>query len=298
MHNLVLLRFFIWGFLLGTGPALMAQSDAFEVRLTGQGPDMIFIPGHSCDGAVWTETVEYYAPHYTCHVLTLAGYAGTEPLPQDSSFLETYRDAIAAYIERLPEGKAILVGHSIGGFLGLKLALDYPERLTGLIVVDALPFLSAVQNPDAKASEVSMDIPSMVAFRKGLSREQYDPYQRRSLASMIRTEARIDTVLEWSWRTDPLTGFQTMYELMKEDLRPRMAEIKTPTLVLGAYGWDGPMAQNFPLERSQAIYKGQYGDHPALSLYICEAARHFIMYDDFDCMTGQMDTFLASQNDR
>lgn len=284
--------------LIGLPYVAAGQAFPFTVTVSGTGPDMVLIPGHSCDASVWDETVAYYEARYTCHALTLAGYAGTDPLEQQEALLPIYEAGIARYIQALPDHQALVVGHSIGGFLGLKLALDYPETLTGLIVVDALPFLPAAQNPAATPADMKMDIEAMLTMRAGLSRAQYDPYQRQTLAGMIRTTARIDSALEWSWRTDPRTGFQTMHELLTEDLRAEIARIKTPTLVLGAFGWDKGTVPGYSLESSQAIYQAQYAAHPALTLYFCEKARHFMMYDDFACMTTHLDAFLDTLHDK
>ncbi|MEO1448813.1 MAG: alpha/beta hydrolase [Bacteroidota bacterium] len=280
------------GGMLGNHSNAIARTYPFEVEISGNGPDMILIPGHSCDGSVWDETVAHYQARFRCHVLTLAGYAGLAPTGADGKLLIQYQEGILQYIETLPSPKVTLVGHSIGGFLGMKLALKAPQKIERLLLIDALPFLPAAQNPDARPEDTNMDVAAMVSMRKTMGRTQYDAFQRQTLAGMIRTTSRIDTVLEWSWRTDPFTAFQTMAELMQEDLRPELASLQTPTLVIGAFGWEEGAIPGFTLERTQAIYKGQYAEHPALELYICEAARHFIMYDDFDCMIDHMDQFL------
>ncbi|MBC7510822.1 MAG: hypothetical protein H7320_19065 [Ferruginibacter sp.] len=49
------------------------QQKVFSVTVTGKGQPVILIPGFSCSGDVWKETVNHLKNKYQCHVLTLAG---------------------------------------------------------------------------------------------------------------------------------------------------------------------------------------------------------------------------------
>ena len=53
---------------------------SFAVRIEGRGPAMILIPGFLSSGAVWDDVVAHYSSRYTCHVLTLPGFAGQPPI--------------------------------------------------------------------------------------------------------------------------------------------------------------------------------------------------------------------------
>jgi pimeloyl-ACP methyl ester carboxylesterase len=48
----------------------------FKADVVGQGPAIIFIPGLNSSGAVWEAIVRELRDRHTCHVLTLAGFAG------------------------------------------------------------------------------------------------------------------------------------------------------------------------------------------------------------------------------
>ena len=63
---------------------------AFKVTVTGKGQPVILIPGYSCSGDVWKETVDHLKDRYECHVLTLAGFAGVPAI--DSPILETVKN--------------------------------------------------------------------------------------------------------------------------------------------------------------------------------------------------------------
>src|SRR6185295_1545738 len=56
--------------------AAPAETRAFRVEVVGRGNPMILIPGLSSSGDTWEATVARYKDRFTCHVLTLAGFAG------------------------------------------------------------------------------------------------------------------------------------------------------------------------------------------------------------------------------
>ena len=53
-----------------------ASHPNFTVQVVGKGKPMLLIPGLTCPGAVWDETVAYYQKQYQCHIISLAGFGG------------------------------------------------------------------------------------------------------------------------------------------------------------------------------------------------------------------------------
>src|SRR4051794_4650480 len=51
------------------------------VEVSGSGRPIVFIPGLASSGEVWSSIVAGLQPSYSCHVLTLAGFAGRPPIP-------------------------------------------------------------------------------------------------------------------------------------------------------------------------------------------------------------------------
>src|SRR5690349_6528144 len=107
-------------------PAREPEAKVFSVEIIGKGKPMILIPRLSSSGEVWRATGEHYREGYQCHILTLAGFAG-QPAVASNSFLETVCQAITAYIREQKLDKPVIVGHSLGGFIALKLASQEPD---------------------------------------------------------------------------------------------------------------------------------------------------------------------------
>ncbi len=143
----------------------------FKVEVSGTGPDLILIPGATCSGEVWKETVLRYQQDFTCHVFTLAGYAGV-PALNEAPMLPKIKSGLLRYISEKTE-QPIIMGHSIGGFLALQIAAE-THAISKVIVVDALPFLAGINN-SAMTEEImrKMPVEPMVAQYTGMDEESF-----------------------------------------------------------------------------------------------------------------------------
>ncbi|MGX7667951.1 alpha/beta fold hydrolase [Flavobacterium pedocola] len=102
------------------------QHPSFEVKVIGKGKPVILIPGYSCSGEVWNETVSHLKNEYQLHVLTLAGFGEAKPI-QNDEILKTVRNEIIAYVKNNKIQKPILIGHSLGAFMTLWLQSTEPD---------------------------------------------------------------------------------------------------------------------------------------------------------------------------
>ncbi|MDN6280496.1 MAG: alpha/beta fold hydrolase [Psychroflexus sp.] len=74
--------------------------------------------------------------NHQCHILTLAGFNGQDPISSDKGYLPVIEEGINNYIQNELNQKPILIGHSLGGFLAMSLASDHSEMLDKIIIVD------------------------------------------------------------------------------------------------------------------------------------------------------------------
>src|SRR5690606_27711476 len=124
-----------------------------DVQVAGSGSKIILIPGLASSGKVWDETVAELSKNHECHVLTLPGFADNPATSMPDGFLVAMEGLLTQYINEQP-GKVTMIGHSLGGFLSLRLSKSIPEKIERAIIVDSFPFYSAAFNP--AATEESM----------------------------------------------------------------------------------------------------------------------------------------------
>ncbi|CAM3223456.1 alpha/beta fold hydrolase [Asticcacaulis taihuensis] len=251
-----------------------AASARFSVTVSGQGPDIILIPGLASSGAVWDDTVMHLKGHYRLHVLNLAGFAG-EPAGAntDGEILAPSVEAIDAYIKASHLQKPVVVGHSLGGLMALMLAKAHPEDTGKLVIVDTLPYVGVIFSPTAT---VDMVRPQAAAMRDGMVAAPADAFRAQQAAGTARLVTDPDNqakLLDWSMTSDRRVLAESFYEDMTIDLRPDLAAINTPTVLIY------PVAAGEDATTTEATYQANYATKPNMTFHRIDNSRHFIMLD-------------------
>ena len=106
----------------------------------GSGPPVVLLHGMGDDSSVWDETVAKLADDFACTAVDLPGH-GRSPAPDDPAAYE--REAVLNAIDEVLEqtGPALLVGHSLGGYLALghRITRGDGPAAPGLVLVSAGP---------------------------------------------------------------------------------------------------------------------------------------------------------------
>ncbi len=259
----------------------------FEVKVTGTGPDVLMIPGLASSGAVWDGTVRQLCVNHRCHVFTLAGFAGVPA--QAGPLLENADAALAAYIEQQHLKAPTVIGHSLGGFLALKLALDHPADVGKLVLVDALPALGAVRMDSLTPQQLHDFAPQLRAQLMAQDPAAYAAGQAQQIAAMVTAPADVARVQAWGRESDRVAVIAAMTDMLGEDLRPRLAGIEAPTLVMGSWIAYRDVST---LEQTRALYERQYQALAGVRIAMSPAGRHFIMLDDPKWFETTLEAFV------
>jgi len=260
----------------------------FEARVVGRGPAVILIPGLASSGDVWQSTVETLQNDYQLHILTLAGFAGTAPLPSaqwQGGFLKRQQQAILHYIAEQQLDRPVVIGHSLGGYLALALAANASDKIGGAINVDGLPALGALFAQTAAAANQNATSESQAPQPS----TGFDPMQIAK--GMTNNEAWQQRIVKDMSRSDGMTSGRVMGELMQADLRPQLVNIQVPVLTLGALQNGAPYATPAQVQRN---YQTQLATAPTQyhSFAFAADSKHFIMADAPDWLHQQIGEFL------
>ncbi|MFN5995493.1 MAG: alpha/beta fold hydrolase [Paracoccaceae bacterium] len=107
----------------------MALDCAYSVE--GQGEPLFLIHGIGARRATFAKLVEALRDRFTCISYDLRGH-GDSPLPQGRFGLDDLVDDLEALRAKLGIERAHFAGHSLGGMIGPRYALRYPERVASL----------------------------------------------------------------------------------------------------------------------------------------------------------------------
>jgi pimeloyl-ACP methyl ester carboxylesterase len=111
------------------------------VRLEGRGPTVVFLPGFRSDmtGDKATALAAYCAEQGRAMLrFDYSGHGASSGDFLDGTIGVWAADALAA-IDALTDGKVVLVGSSMGGWIALLTAIARPDRVVGLVGVAAAP---------------------------------------------------------------------------------------------------------------------------------------------------------------
>ncbi|MGZ4973955.1 MAG: alpha/beta fold hydrolase, partial [Limisphaerales bacterium] len=199
MHKKTLTTFITCGLALTVFAALADPiSDRITVTVRGKGPDVLLIPGLTCSIAVWEATAKQLQGHYRLHLVQVAGFAGAPSRANaKGSVLKPTVEAIDAYIRTTKLNKPSVIGHSMGGLIGMTLTLQHPEDVGKLMIVDSLPFFSVLMGAkDAAAAE-----PQAAAMRDMILSGTQDDYaqgEKQFLPSLVKSPDGLKAATQWA----------------------------------------------------------------------------------------------------
>ncbi|HET9476715.1 MAG TPA: alpha/beta hydrolase [Dehalococcoidia bacterium] len=130
-------------------------------------PPLLFIHGWCCDRSYWRDQLlEFQGRHRTVAV-DLRGHGDSDKPDQDYT-IAGFVDDMAWLSERIGLERPVIVGHSMGGVIGLNLVRKHPGLARGLVMVDS----PVVPLPDAfRATEAAifagLNSPAYVDVAKG-----------------------------------------------------------------------------------------------------------------------------------
>jgi pimeloyl-ACP methyl ester carboxylesterase len=275
-------------------PPSFTRADAITDRITvavkGNGPDILLIPGMTCSASVWDNLADHLQAHYRLHLIQVAGFASAPAAANAKGpVLMPTIEAIDAYIKQNKLAKPTIIGHSIGGFMGLALADKHPEDVGRLLIVDSLPFFSVLFGATDAASVKAQ----AAAIRDSMINETQDAYaeqEKQFLPQLVKSPEGLKLAIKWALASDKSVVAQAFYETMTSDLRPRLVAIKTPITIL--YPFDA--ASGMPQSAIDKMYQDNFAALPNKKLVRIDGSYHFIMFDQPTAFAAQVDQFLRS----
>lgn len=259
----------------------------FTVEVRGQGSDVILIPGLGSSRDVWAAQADALASTHRLHLVQISGFAGQPVGAPAGQVIQPVVDELARYIEANNLSRPAVIGHSMGGLTGLMLARQHPDDVGKLMIVDSLPFFSAMFSPMATAQGVEPQARGMRDQIAALDDATFTAQQNAGVGRLVKTEARRAEVVGWGIASDRATFAEAMYEVMTTDMRPEVANVQTPITVV--YAYDAAMG---PEAMIDGLYRGQYAPAPNVTFVRIDGSYHFIMFDQPAAFQAAVADFL------
>jgi pimeloyl-ACP methyl ester carboxylesterase len=189
----------------------------------------------------------------------------------------------------LEHRKFKIIGHSLGGTMGMMLALQHPEDVGSLMIVDALPFSGMIFG----ASDMTSGKKIGEKLRDRTLEESQNAYAREEkkfLRILVKSPDGRESATKWAVTSDKSVVARATYDDMTTDLRPELPNIKTSVMVL--YPWDSK--SGYSQSQMDGFYQQNYAALPNKTFARIDDSFHFIMLDQPEAFLNQVDKFVGS----
>jgi pimeloyl-ACP methyl ester carboxylesterase len=220
---------------LAGGPALHCALQG------GAGEPLLLLHGYSDSAGAWAPVLPHLPAEWRVAAPDQRGHGRSER-PEGDYAIATFAADSARLLDALGWERATVVGHSLGGMIAQRFAIDFPERLARLVLVGTTPYCAGpacdelVAAVRAFGAEAPRDF--VAAFQAGTVSRALPP---AFFASVVETSCAMPARV---WRA-------IAEEIVRCDLRDELPSITAPTHVI----WGD--ADNFfgPAEQ-EALRKG------------------------------------------
>jgi pimeloyl-ACP methyl ester carboxylesterase len=187
----------------------------------GEGQQVaVLVHGWLSSSRWWLPLLDRLPRGVRAYAVDLRGAGESEPAA-GAHTLTGYAEDLHAFVQALGLRSFLLVGHSMGGGVALRYALDHPDRLQGLMLVNPLAPFGTRTDPELDA---------WVRAQHG------NPDGIRAMVQMAFAtppasevvEALVVDALRWG----SAAYSETLDDMARFDVTRRLSELRVPTLVL------------------------------------------------------------------
>jgi N-formylmaleamate deformylase len=239
----------------------------------GAGPNVLLLPGITTPAILWGFVSERIAAYARVIALDNRGRGLSDQRPGLSYRLEDYAADAASVIEALGLRDVVVLGHSMGARIGIKLAAEYPRLVSRLILADP-PVSGPGRRPYPSPLQQYFDnIDRILAGEPGPARGIYTPEQER-----LRTE--------WIATCSKEAVAQTHAGFHQEDIFALMPRIQCPTLLL--YAGKGDTVRDSDADEIVSLI-------PNATRQKLEPVGHMMPWFDLELFLGSIEGFIKGE---
>lgn len=217
-----------------------------SVELGSGKPPLVLLHGLAGSTAWWSRNAEALARDHRVLIPDLIGF-GQTPRAGELPGIDRAADLLVHWLDRLELAQVALVGHSMGGQIATHLTARYADRVDRLVLVDSAGIPRPLRPRALALSALAMAPPAAWGDRRFLW-----------------------TIAADAWVAGPRTLTRAIREILSDDVRPLLSQIRAPTLII----W-GERDRLVPIQHARAFHAGIPNSH----LLVLRGAAHNPMVD-------------------
>jgi pimeloyl-ACP methyl ester carboxylesterase len=266
-------------------------SDRISVVTRGDGPDLILVPGVGAHADVWSAIADSLDENFRIHIVQVNGFAGTPALANaEGPVAAPVAEEIARYAREQALDRPALIGHSMGGSIGLMLAARHPETVSKLMVLEMPPYLGAVFGPPGSPPDSIRAMGDQL--RAGFLKTPIDSPTvfEQMIPTMTRSDSARAVLLQYARDSHRPTVANAMHELMVTDLRPELSRISAPLVVLYVKPQELPISA----EQFDSVMRESYANARQAKMVRVDDSNHYILIDQPGRVVSEIRSLMAS----
>ncbi|MCP3931831.1 MAG: alpha/beta hydrolase [Bacteroidetes bacterium] len=122
--------------------------------IEGSGTPLVLIHGFCEDSSIWKDFSSELSKRFKIISVDLPGFGYSDFIPACS--IASMADIVKAVLDELKFKKAVVIGHSMGGYVGISFAKNYPKYLLGLGMFHSHPFADPEEKKKTRLKAVEL----------------------------------------------------------------------------------------------------------------------------------------------
>jgi pimeloyl-ACP methyl ester carboxylesterase len=203
---------------------------------SGDEEPVVLVHGLGGQWQNWLENIPRLAQERRVLALDLPGF-GLTPEPSDGEIsIPGYGRWVDAFCDQLGLGEVDMVGNSMGGFVVAEVAIQFPQRVSRLVLVSAAGITSAdaFHAPILTFGRVASALATNTAARHRQTASR--PLGRHMALALVARHPRLlkaDLAYEGFFKGTGKSGFDdALRACLNYDFRDRLGDVKVPTLIV------------------------------------------------------------------
>ena len=258
---------------------MVVDRQMVHYEVFGHGRPVVFLHGWLGSWRYWFPTMERVAEHFRTYSFDFWGF-GESRRKSTYENIQNYSDQVIRFLDELGIDRCLLVGHSMGGMVALKTAINHPKRISRVaavgapIVGDSLSWLLKLTDRPLFADAFAQ----VPAFRRFMFRWFLGEAD----------DQHVHEILDDSVKSSSTTLRNAVGSMWRTDLRPELQRLSVPTLIVHG-------GRDVIVHPNQADL---FDNVATAEVVVMPESRHFPFLDEADLFNDLLVRFLKQDAPR
>jgi pimeloyl-ACP methyl ester carboxylesterase len=258
---------------------MVVDRQMVHYEVFGHGRPVVFLHGWLGSWRYWFPTMERVAENFRTYSFDFWGF-GESRRKSTYESIQNYSDQVIRFLDELGIDRCLLVGHSMGGMVALKTAINHPKRISRVAAVGA-PIVGDSLSWLLKLTDRPL-------FADAFARV---PWFRRFMFRRFLGEAddqHVHEILDDSVKSSSTTLRNAVGSMWRTDLRPELQRLSVPTLIVHG-------GRDVIVQPNQADL---FDNVSTAEVVVMPESRHFPFLDEADLFNDILIRFLKQDAPR